>query len=184
MSGFTPQEGEPSDLTCGVTWSWYKTLTDYPQSAGWSVAYYLHGAFNHTLTASSGPSDTQYAITETVANTAALVTTDVPVTVKWDLWVINGTEKYALQTGIFLVRPNLATATAQKTHDELMLDAIRATLESRATADVEAYQINGRSLNRIPFAELKKAETYYATRVWRRRNGSTFGGPSITVSFQ
>jgi hypothetical protein len=184
VSGYTPSEGEPTTLTSGDTWTWYKTLADYPQSASWTIAYYLHGAFNLTISASTGPSDTQYTALVAATSTAALVTGQVPVTVAWDLVVINGTEKHALQTGVFLVRPNLATPpTAAKTHDELMLDAIRATLEGRATADVESYQIAGRALNRTPINDLKALEAYYATRVWRKRNGSTLGGPSLRVRF-
>ena len=181
---FTPQEGEPTNLTCGETWNWYKTLTDYPQSAGWSVAYYLHGYFNTSITATTGPSDVQFELEVAAANTATLVTGATPVTILWDLFVINGSEKHALETGVLLVRPALATPpTAAKTHDEKMLDAIRATLEGRATADVESYQINGRALNRIAFKDLQRAEAYYAQRVWRKRNGSAFGGPPIVVDF-
>jgi hypothetical protein len=181
---FTPTDGEPTNLTCGTVWAWYKTLGDYPQSDGWSAIWYLHGAFNLTVTSTTGPSDTQY-LAETLATaTASLVTGDDPVSITWDLWVVDGSEKHALETGIFLVRPNLATPpTASKSHDELMLDAIRATLESRATADVESYQINGRALNRISFEQLRKAEAYYAQRAWRKRNGSPFGGPPIHTRF-
>ena len=181
---FTPTNGEPTDLTCGVAWDWYKALPDYPRSDGWQAVWYLHGAFNLTVTATTGPSDTVYAASVIASSTASLLTGDVPASITWDLWVVNGSEKHALETGIFLVRPNLSTPpTAQKSHDELMLDAIRATLESRATADVESYQINGRALNRIPFDQLRKAEAYYAQRIYRRRNGSPFGGPSIQTVF-
>jgi hypothetical protein len=181
---FTPTDGEPTDLTCGVDWVWYKNLGDFPQSAGWSAVWYLHGPFNLTITSTSGPSDSMYEAEVVAVSTASLVTGDLAVTATWDLWVVNGSEKHALETGTFMVRPNLATPpTAAKTHDELMLDAIRATLLGRATDDVESYQINGRALNRIPAERLVKMEAYYEQRIWRRRHGSAFGGPSIVVNF-
>jgi len=55
------------------------------------------------------------------------------------------------------------------THAEKMLAAIQARLEKRVVADHESYTINGKSLSRIPFEQLVKYESIYASRVAREQ---------------
>lgn len=52
-----------------------------------------------------------------------------------------------------------------KSHAEIMLDAIEARLQGRAVSDHERYSIDGRSLDRIPFADLVKLRDKYRREV-------------------
>lgn len=40
---FEIPDTEPAELIAGDTWAWDKTLTDYPASDGWQLAYALRG---------------------------------------------------------------------------------------------------------------------------------------------
>lgn len=55
------------------------------------------------------------------------------------------------------------------THAQRMLDAIEAALEGRVTADVQSYQISGRSITKIPIAELMTLRKQYMVEVANER---------------
>jgi len=46
-----------------------------------------------------------------------------------------------------------------------VLDAIEAVIENRATLDQESYQIGGRSLKRMPIADLMRLRQLYRAEV-------------------
>jgi hypothetical protein len=159
---------EPTEPTAGETWLWNLSLANYP-TAEYSLAYALKGASAApTVTVTENADGVTYncvvAATATAALTAGLYQ-----------WIATITEtatglKHTIRRGVMNVRENLATATASKTHNEKMYDAICAALEGRTVADVESYSINGRALNRIPYAELERAKNKYAFAVWQERH--------------
>lgn len=67
------------------------------------------------------------------------------------------------------------------THNEKMLEAIRARLEKRVVADHESYSIDGKSLNRIPFEQLIKYESLYAMRVAREQRQTAGKKPARRI---
>lgn len=58
------------------------------------------------------------------------------------------------------------TTEDETTHAERMLALIEQRLEGRITSDHESYTIEGRSLTRIPFAELREYRKYYRKEVY------------------
>lgn len=65
-----------------------------------------------------------------------------------------------------------------RSHAVRMLDAIKARLEGRITADAESYSIRGRALSRIPMAELMRLRDQYAAEVHRERVAAGLASPN------
>ena len=61
-------------------------------------------------------------------------------------------------------------ATEEKTENQIILDAINATILNRATTDQESYVIGTRELKRIPMPELLKLKSTYTTAVRLEKN--------------
>lgn len=62
--------------------------------------------------------------------------------------------------------PTLITTGAElRGHAEKLLDAIEAVLEKRASSDQASYSIAGRSITKIPIAELLQLRDKYKTEV-------------------
>lgn len=72
----------------------------------------------------------------------------------------------------------VATPIDQRSHAQRMLEAIKARLEGRITADAESYSIRGRSLSRIPMAELMRLRDQYAADVHRERVAAGLASPN------
>jgi hypothetical protein len=165
---YTIPTTEPTEPTAGETWLWNLSLPQYP-TADYSLAYALKGASSSpTVTVTENADGVTYECVVAATATAALTAGTYQY-----IGTITETAtgyKFVIRRGVMNVRENLATASASKTHNEKMYDAIVATLEGRVTADVESYSINGRALNRIPYAELEKAKNKYAFAVWQERH--------------
>jgi hypothetical protein len=68
------------------------------------------------------------------------------------------------------IAPNLSNITGQydgRSQAQRILDAIDATLENRATSDQQQYSILGRSITKIPLADLLQLRSHYAGMVSR-----------------
>lgn len=179
MTGFTVPTTEPTSLIAGDRWDW---TVEYPSydNATYTLTYYLDGSSAVTGIAATATSGTSSNFTVSVpATTTAGI---VAGTYKWLARMAATTDIHTVRSGVFYVAPNRATTTNTQTHNEKMLAAIEATLESRAVADIESYQINGRALNRIPFDMLRKHRGSYRNLVWQERNpGQAL--PSFLVRF-
>lgn len=160
---------EPTSIIAGTTVEWSR---NHGHAYGlWEFQYVLTGPQSITLstTADSGVVST----TVTATTTAAWA----PGKYQWFLWRTSGDEKHAIDTGYIEVRSNPFTQTEpvdHSQHAERMLAAIEARLENRAASDYEQYSIEGRSLARIPFAELNKWRSHYrneVARLKRRESG-------------
>lgn len=82
----------------------------------------------------------------------------------WRAYAERPGERVTLASGRIDILPNFATATAgldTRSHARRTLEAIEATIEGRASSDVLSYQIAGRSLSKIPIAELLSLRDRY-----------------------
>ncbi len=163
-NAFTPSQGVPASLTAGDFWTW--------RVDGFTAAYDLAVyELDYTLTPKSGGA--AFNIPATADADGRLVS--VPSTStqnlgqgKWG-WVLRATRlsdsaAVSIMSGVVDVLPN-PTATSVASAARKMLAAIDAVLENRITKDVEAYTIEGRSLTRIPFLELRAMRTRLAAEV-------------------
>ena len=161
-----PKSYEPEKTTAGVTWTWKKTLTDYPASE-WSLVYYLRSN-GRTLTSFSGTADGDtFSVTVAAATTAAYAAG----TYDFIGWVTKGTEKFEVFNSTLEVLPNPTNSSAYdpRSHSQKVLDLIEAAMEGRAETGIESYSIGGRSINKFPLQELRKLYEKYADDVRREK---------------
>jgi hypothetical protein len=84
--------------------------------------------------------------------------------------IADATESYELGRGTVEVLADISKATAGsgadfRTQNRRTLDAIRAVLEGKATRVEQEYQVGGRMLKLVPYAELREMEADYTNRV-------------------
>lgn len=156
---------EPAELRAGDTWAWTKTLADYPATA-WTLKYRFKnaaGGFEITATASGD----DYAVSVAAATTSGYAAGAY----SWMAWVEGGTsEKYTVDTGTATINPDYRSGTAtaafdDRIHARIVLDAIEAVIEGRATKDQDEVEIAGRRLKRTPIPTLLRLRQHYKAEV-------------------
>lgn len=125
-----------------------------PSEAGRTLRRVYAGASNFEIVATESlifPGEFVFAASSFVSSSWA------PGSYFWhELSELAG-DRRTLDSGQTQVLPDITAVAAPfdaRTYSRRMVDAIEATLEGRVTKDVESYQIRGRSLTKIPVAEL------------------------------
>jgi hypothetical protein len=146
-----PATTEPSTLIAGDSIAWRRVLPDFPPAAGWAVEYALRGPEVADVAA-------------TVDGDGYLVEITAATSAGWDpgRYVLAGFatlsgDRVTFYRGDLVVEPNPDTMAAghdARSYARRMLEAIEATLAKRATRDQMGYTIDGRSLSRMPVADL------------------------------
>lgn len=169
---------EPSELIIGDSISWTRrdvqavtkndagTLetTDIKASEGWALKFTAvgkNGIFAINATVDTDDAD-DFLFSAAAATTAAYVAGDYT----WQLTATKTTNRYTIAEGVITLTDNIAGRSAlydNRSHAKKVLDAIEAVIEGRATTDQQAYTIGGRSLTRIPMADLLKLRSTYKT---------------------
>lgn len=157
---------EPAQLTVGDRWLWKRTDlgTDYAP-ASYSLKYALRrhdtGA-EIEITASESGSD--YLVEVASATTAVLAAGRY----LWTAYIIrtSDSERVVVGSGTVEVLANRdAVATDPRSHARIVLDAIEAVIENRASVDQQEYSIAGRSLKRMEIGDLLKFRDKYRAEV-------------------
>jgi hypothetical protein len=171
----------PGEIGAGVTFRATVSLPVYP-APEWSVDLILRGPGQIDL-ASAADGD-NHAFHE-----AAAATKDwVPGHYRFELRASDGVDVVTVETGETRIAPDLAAIGQShdgRDHVRKVLDAVEAVIENRATIDQQSYQINNRSLQRTPLAELMKLRAKYRAELSqkkRARSGRGLG-PKYKVSF-
>lgn len=166
----------PCSIDAGTTVSYTRTFLDYPATS-WTLTLYLNGAAVATSKAAV-PSGNSFVVTLSATDTAALAAG----TYRYVERVTKAGEAYDVARGEVRVLPNLtgAAAGALLSHAEKTLAIINLAIEGRLTADLESYSVGGRTVNKIPTAELEKLRGKYEAIVYREHNP---GKLSRTVYF-
>lgn len=159
-------ESEPTELTVGDRWAWKRSdLTDYDNSL-------------HTLTYSArleASGSTEIEITASASGTDYLVEIPAATTstyskgkYHWQAYItrISDSERVTIESGSFsLTNNNELSNIDPRSHAKVVLEAIEATIERRATKDQQSYTINGRTLARTPIEELMVLRDRYRDEV-------------------
>ena len=151
----------PSEFFAGDTLTWKDAQTkdslgNVIQSSTWTLTYALRGAVNVTLTASAD--GTGWQTTASSTQTASLNTGLANVTIYWQAYVTNGSNRITLGSGQSTCKPNLTLMTAGydgRTQAQKDLDAVTAEITARLNggASIE-YTIVTRSLKKEPMSSL------------------------------
>jgi len=160
---------EPTVITAGTSASWTRA-DDYAYGL-WDFSYILTGPERIAIATESDSGTVTASVTalDTAEWTAGKY--------QWILVRESGTDSILVGTGYLTVNASPFienTVIDHRSHAEKMLIAIEARLENRAASDYEQYSIEGRSLARIPFAELNKWRIHYrneVARLQRRESG-------------
>jgi hypothetical protein len=175
---------EPDFLIAGDSWSWTKTLSDYPPSEGWTLHYSFRGASalaDADVVATTSGSGYSVVVDKTKT---ALLTAGA---YKWQSYVTNvGGERYTVETGIVTVIAALSALIGSQgqTHVERVLAKIEAEIEARITgtgSTHESYSVNGRAISKTSLENLVKLRGVYAAKVARLNNPGRLGTPVLAV---
>lgn len=167
----------PNRFVAGTTVKYTRSLNDFQPSDGWSYVLYLNGLtqkFNKAASVVDNifqivliPSDTAslnpgpYRFTERVTNTDGSV-----YDLNGDALVMN-------------IEANVASAAAgvYNTWEERTLAVVEAAIAGQLTQAIQSYQISGRTVNKIPIAELRQIRGELKAAVWRQNNPGALGIP-------
>ena len=153
---FAVSEGVPAALTAGATWS--LRLADLVEDpAGIAFAMIFTPTAGGAATHVSGVAGAEgVTFTAEAAATAAIP----PGRFAWAVRMTrtaDGAVAYGPSGETAVAPPHAAdgdTGGDRRSTSRRMLDAVEARIEGRITADAESYSIEGRSIARIPFADL------------------------------
>ena len=154
---------EPASIRAGDTWTWTRTIGDYPAGT-WTLKYrFKNAAGGFEIAASTSGTD------HLVSVAAATTTAYTAGTYGWIAWVEAGSEKFTVGSGTCEVladyrATSAATALDDRSHAQKMLDAIEAWLEARDPGVAE-YEIAGRRMKYITAGELIKLRLRYRAEV-------------------
>ncbi len=178
---------EPIKFRAGDTVEWDVSNSDYPAST-YTLKYYIRGA--NALDVTAVADGENYTVTVTADDSIKLP----PGIYSYQGRFESGTTHYTPEdmVGTFEVLPNLAAATAgtdARTHARIVLDAVNATLENRASKVQQAISIAGRQLSYMPVAELLMLKKFYENEVKREEAAEKMAkglssGKSITFGIR
>ena len=172
----------PDHFPAGTTVKFTRSLNDFQPSDGWAYTIYLNGLtqkfskaatvlnnifqieFLPADTASLNPGPFRYAERHTNSGTG-------------EVYDITGDEL------VINIEPNVGTAPAGtfNTWEERTLAVVEAALSGRLTSDIQAYQIAGRSVSKIPIVELRKIRGELKAAIWRQNHPGQLGVPHRVV---
>ena len=154
-NAFTPAQGIPSNLVAGDLWTWRldEFAALYP-SAVYSLAYSIAPKSGGAPTSAPAVADADGWV---VSILPAVTTALAPTAYAWTLIATRTSDgaRVSIRCGDFTVSPDPSQSNDTRSQAQRLLDAVNAVLEGRATKDVEAYSIEGRSLTRTPFEILR-----------------------------
>jgi hypothetical protein len=177
----------PDELQLGDFWAWKKDnlATDYP-TADYSLSYEFNlidgaTASNFTLTATE--SNDEYIIS--TSDTGSYTKGEY----NWVSYITRTSDsaRVKIAEGYIEIQDNYATTSASvRSHAKIVLDAVKAVIENRATMDQSSMSIAGRSLSRMSIDELFTLKDRYQAEFDKEvkkakiKNGQSSGTTILT----
>lgn len=169
-------EKEPASPIAGDRWAWKRTDLgiDYDPSL-YTLKYSarLEGTGTTEIEITATADGTDFVIEVDAATTGAYTAG----TYQWQAYITrdSDSERVSVDNGTMEVVPNRDAATTDpRTHAKIVLDAIEAVIQGRASSDQMSYTIEGRSLTRMSVDELMLLRDKYRAEVAaenRKANG-------------
>lgn len=183
---------EPSQLVLGDFWAWRRDdlASDYPVGS-YALTYEFHedsgGGGTHKFTLTATEADDTYYIEAASSTTTGYTVGDYI----WEAYITKTSDsnRVMVDSGRTEITENLANTNADlRSHAKIVLDAIEAVIENRASMDQSSMSIAGRSLSRMSIDELMtfrdryKAEYLKEIKLARIRNKQGSGN-TVKVNF-
>ena len=167
----------PKRITAGDTVKW-RELPTHPDTGeslaandGWTLAYWLLGAQTAEATVTTDGAD--FLVTFSSTATSPLGDSSRDRTYQIVGRATKDGESFVVRQMRVTVAPDPANGLAgdRVAQAETDLAVIESVLAARITADVEAYQIAGRAVTKIPILELRKIRSQLIDEIAMARNG-------------
>lgn len=169
---------EPTEIIVGDRVQWTKSFSEYPATAeSWTLNYYLRanlpgGQIN--ITASASGEEYAVDVSPSVSNGWT------PGIYFWEAYVSKTGSRYKVGEGSITLKPDFSAIELPhdgRSHARKTLDSINAVIEGRATSDIQRYVVQavGRSIDKMPIADLLKFRDYYFAEV-KKEEGIANGG--------
>lgn len=157
---------EPKEITAGFYYSWSENLSDYPYSQGYRLKYKaIKSDSNFSLTASSGEDGDSHLV-EITSETSSGYTAGVYQLTKY-VEGLDGNKIHLGNTSLtVLFNPIDSGNTDTRTHERIMLEAIEALEQGRATKQQKSFSIAGRGIEYLSPEELIKWKNHYKRIVY------------------
>jgi hypothetical protein len=146
---------EPQDVTAGDTVTWYRVVSDYPASEGWTLYYVFRGPTTIKLTAAT------YQTSNYVVTVADTVTADwKPGLYSVAAYVSDGSDRYSVATWFpqITILPNpekyVEGSADNLTFAQKTLAAVETALLALASRKVASASVNGQSYSIQDVAKL------------------------------
>lgn len=169
----------PNHLSAGTSIKWQ--FTSQYAVEGWHFSYLLRGKSAIDIGASvSGD-------TVTVDVSASMSKEWIDGLYEWKLFITKNDEVIDIDSGRVTINPDfssIASGHDARSHARRMLDSINNVLEGRILSDHERYSIDGRSLDRIPIAELHRLRKSYIMKVRAEERGGSFHIRRVVTRFK
>jgi len=174
---------EPTSITAGDSATWDRYIPNYLASSGWTAYYYLVNNDNNYEIESSAFGDT-HRVELLTADTQAFAAGRY----RFQLKVKKDSQVITVSGGSIDILPDFSGGPLDgRTESEAALEAIRATIAKKASKDQLSITVEGRTIQRMSFEDLIKAERYLESVVAREKKmleGRPVGGvQKINVRF-
>ena len=138
-------------------------ISDFPNTS-YTLKYYFWGSASASVSVTATAQGAYYRITILPATSATYTVGNYKYVAQIENTVGTVVERNVVREGTFEIklRPSTATATDSRTHIKKVHETIKTLLEGRAAKEADTISIGGRSLSRIPIAELVKLERHYS----------------------
>ena len=161
-----PDQGEPTTLILGNTWTWRRddlVTAGFALSDGWAMSYRVTGAAG--AYGFSGTNDGNGWLVNVLPSAQNTFVAGQFTLVGF--MTLGGDRRQFLSMGL-TVNPDPALGSVDlRSHARKVLTNIEAVLEGRATLDQMSYTIDGRRLDRTPLADLMNMRDRYRRDVAR-----------------
>lgn len=162
---------EPKSFRAGDTVKWKRDDLNAFPAGTWTLAYHFVGPATFTVTATADSDD--FAVTIDTGTTEGLQHGRF----KWQATVTDGNDRFTVGTGAVEIMPDLSVQGAgfdDREFAEKALQNVENFIVGKAQAGVAEYEIGGRKLKHMTFAELRTWRDYLRAEVnviRRRQSG-------------
>lgn len=179
---FVIPEIEPVRIYAGDRIQWKRTnLDDFPATS-WTLTYYLRSSAaggQIDIAATAVGADFSVDIADTTSASY------IPGVYYWSAFVSTAGDRKLVGQGRLEILTNPSDVTGPvdgRSHARRALDAIEAVIERRASSDQQRYvfQAVGRSVDKVPIADLLKFRSYYAGLVRSEEDAEKIGRGEAT----
>lgn len=157
---------EPKEITVGDRVQWARELADFDASE-WTLTYYLRANGPGALiTIAATDDDGEFSVDVAPAVSASWT----PGAYFWQSFVAQLNDRKPIGTGRLVIQPDFSSIEIPidgRSHYRRTMENIQLVIEGRSTHDQQRYvmQTVGRSVDKMPIADLLKFLDYYRAEV-------------------